>query len=47
MFESDSEEKDPDDDKPIVPENDPQFKAMEQDFADRSQRRKRDRKLAE
>ena len=45
MFESDSEEKE--EEAPIVPENDPQFKAMEMDFKDRSQRRKRDRKLAE
>jgi tetratricopeptide (TPR) repeat protein len=46
MFESDSEEKD-EDEKPIVPENDPQFKAMEMDFKDRAQRRRRDRKLAD
>lgn len=38
MFESDSSS---DEDKePIVPKNDPQFKAMEQDFNDRSKRRK-------
>ena len=45
MFESDSEE--PQEEEPVVPEHDPQFKAMEQDFKDRAQRRKRDRKLAE
>ena len=45
MFESDSEEKE--EEEPIVPENDPQFKAMESDFKDRKQRRIRDRKLAE
>lgn len=45
MFESDSEEKE--EEEPVVPENDPQFKAMEQDFKDRKQRRIRDRKLAE
>jgi len=46
MFES--EEGSEDDDKaPIVPKDDPQFMAMEQDFKDRHQRRKRDRKLAE
>jgi|TARA_B110001450_G_scaffold238970_1_gene246436 hypothetical protein len=33
MFESDSEEKE--EEEPVVPENDPQFKAMEQDFKDR------------
>lgn len=45
MFESSEgteEEKDP-----IVPENDPQFKAMEQDFKDRNERRRRGRIAAE
>jgi tetratricopeptide (TPR) repeat protein len=45
MFESDSEE--PQEEEPILPRDNPEFKAMEQDFKDRSQRRKRDRKLAE
>lgn len=44
MFESEEEEEEKD---PIVPKNDPQFKAMEQDFADRAVRRKRDRLAAE
>lgn len=44
MFESEESEEEKD---PIVPKNDPQFKAMEQDFADRAVRRARDRKAAE
>ena len=45
MFESES---DPDEEAdPILPKNDPQFKAMEQDFNDRKKRRVRDKKLAE
>ena len=36
VFESSEEEKNSADEEPIVPEDDPQFKAMEQDFADRA-----------
>ena len=39
MFESDSEEEE--EKEPVVPKDDPQFKAMEQDFKDRGQRRRR------
>jgi tetratricopeptide (TPR) repeat protein len=46
MFESD-EESEKEDDEPIVPKDDPQFKAMEADFEERGKRRKRDRLLAE
>lgn len=45
MFESD--ETSEEDKEPIVPKDDPQFKAMEQDFNDRQKRRARDRKMAE
>ena len=45
MFESDEET---DDEKePIVPKNDPTFKAMEQDFKDRNLKRKNNRKAAD
>lgn len=44
-FES-SEEEDPEAD-PIVPKDDPQFKAMEADFQERNTRMKKDTKLAE
>jgi tetratricopeptide (TPR) repeat protein len=44
-FES-SEEEDPETD-PIVPKDDPQFKAMEADFQERNARMKKDTKLAE
>ena len=41
VFESDSEDEIPEEEKePIVPENDPQFKAMEADFNDRAKKRK-------
>ena len=46
MFESDEETSDEDKD-PIVPKDDPQFKAMEQDFKDRSLKRKNAKKEAE
>ena len=46
MFESESDS-DKDESDPVVPKDDPQFKAMEQDFKDRSRRRVRDRKIAE
>jgi tetratricopeptide (TPR) repeat protein len=42
-----SSESDENDKDPIVPKDDPAFKAMEKDFDDRAQRRTRDRKLAE
>lgn len=42
-----SSETDEEDKEPIVPKDDPAFKAMERDFDDRHKRRKRDRKLAE
>lgn len=42
-----SSESDQDDKEPIVPKDDPAFKAMEKDFDDRAQRRTRDRKIAE
>ena len=44
MFESESDSEK--EEEPIVNENDPQIKAMEQDFKDRHQRRVRSRKLA-
>lgn len=47
MFESESDPDEKEEQEPIVPKNDPQFMAMEQDFKDRSQRRKRDRIAAE
>lgn len=47
MFESETDSAEEEGKEPILPKNDPQFKAMEQDFKDRSQRRKRDKKLAE
>lgn len=46
VFESDSVSENEDDKEPIVPENDPAFKAMERDFEDRSKKRKRNRKEA-
>jgi len=45
MFESDESSEAESD--PILPKNDPQFQAMEQDFKDRSKTRKRARKQAE
>ena len=45
MFESETDSQK--EEEPILPRHDPQFLAMEQDFKDRSQRRKRDRGLAE
>lgn len=45
VFESD--ESTDDDKEPIVPKDDPQFKAMEKDFDDRIQRRRRGKKLAD
>ena len=47
MFESESDPDEKEEDEPIVNENDPAIKAMEQDFKDRSQRRKRGRLIAE
>lgn len=46
VFESDSVSENEDDKEPIVPENDPAFKAMEMDFEDRAKKRKRNRKEA-
>ena len=47
VFESDSEDEIPEEEKdPIVPENDPAFKAMEADFEDRAKKRRRNRKEA-
>ena len=46
VFESSEEEVNEDDQEPIVPENDPAFKAMEADFEERGKRRKRDKKKA-
>ena len=47
MFESDTEDEIPEDEKdPIVPENDPAFKAMEMDFEDRAKKRRRNKKEA-
>ena len=46
VFESSEEEVNEDDQEPIVPENDPAFKAMEQDFEERGKKRKKNRKLA-
>ena len=46
MFESETDSQE-EEKEPIVPENDPQFKAMEQDFKERADKRKRDRKYAE
>ena len=46
MYESETDPDEEEDKPPIVPENDPQFKAMEKDFEDRAQRRRRDKKLA-
>ena len=44
MYESSEEEEETD---PVVPKDDPQFKAMEKDFSDRAIRQAADRKLAE
>ncbi len=44
VFESESEEEKEQD--PILPENDPAFKAMEQDFDDRAKKRRRNKKEA-
>lgn len=46
MFESDSDSE-KEEKEPIVPDHDPQFKAMEQDFKDRAERRRQGRILAE
>ena len=47
VFESESEEEPNEEDKdPIVPENDPAFKAMEMDFEDRAKKRRRNKKEA-
>lgn len=46
VFESDTESENEEDKEPIVPENDPAFKAMEQDFEDRAKRRRRNKKEA-
>lgn len=46
VFESETESENEEDKDPILPENDPQFKAMEQDLNERSARRKRNRKEA-
>jgi len=46
VFESDTESENSEDKDPIVPENDPQFKAMEADFEDRAKRRRRNKKEA-
>ena len=45
MFESETDSEK--EDEPILPRHDPQFLAMEQDFKDRNQRRRRERGLAE
>jgi hypothetical protein len=45
MFESNSE--DSVEEEPILPKDNPEFKAMQQDFNDRDKRRKRDRLAAE
>ena len=47
MFESESDPDAEDDSEPIVPKDDPQFKAMEQDFKDRAQRRRNDKTVAD
>jgi len=44
MFESETDS-DKEEAEPIVPKDDPQFKAMEQDFNDRHQRRVRSKKI--
>ena len=46
VFESDTESENEEDKEPIVPEHDPQFKAMEADFEDRAKKRRRNRKEA-
>lgn len=46
VFESETESENEEDKDPIVPENDPAFKAMEADFADRAKKRRRNRKEA-
>lgn len=46
VFESETESENEEDKEPIVPENDPAFKAMEKDFEDRAKRRRRNRKEA-
>lgn len=45
MFESESDS-DKEEQEPVVPENDPQFKAMEQDFIERKKKRDLDKKRA-
>jgi len=46
VFESDTEDENEDEKEPILPDNDPAFKAMERDFEDRAKRRRRNRKEA-
>merc|ERR1719498_1781436 len=46
MFESESDS-DKEEQEPVVPENDPQFKAMEQDFIERKKKRDLDKKRAD
>ena len=46
VFESSEEEVNEEDVDPVVPENDPSFKAMEADFEERAKKRKRNRKVA-
>ena len=46
MFESSEEEEDPNA-EPILPKDDPNFKAMEADFEKRAVQRRKDKKIAE
>lgn len=46
MFESSEEEEDPNA-EPILPKNDPNFMAMEKDFEERAERRRKDKRIAE
>ena len=46
VFESESEEENKEEQDPILPDNDPAFKAMEQDFDDRAKKRRRNKKEA-
>jgi len=46
LYTSESSEEEPKTD-PIVPENDPTFKAMEKDINDRAEKRKKDKKIAD
>eukprot|EP00347_Sterkiella_histriomuscorum_P021645 403333259 len=47
FFESGDEDSEEDNSDPILPTNDPQFRAMEQDMLDRKKRRQRDKKEAD